>query len=604
MIEATLLVLLGFLTASLLALIIAPAFWGRAVRLTTTRIRNSLPMTEAEIRAEKDQMRAKYAVRVHQLEKAIDDARLKAARQQIELNRRDAQLQELDGRREKLQDDLQENKNARRVLDETINKRLPVLEQRLFEAGQMLNTRDRDLTTLRQAHADVEMALEEAKTINLQQNEELEYLRKTLNVRQETDRQRLTQFGVDSDGALYNEVMLLRERNREQARVIETLRQQATTALDAVTGRGAQSDGLAQPGHDAAALSQRSGLAQLDALREFAQDQAARIEDLTQQLQSALASGQTASENNDGLMKQMRAIQAKAAGLQDELERVKAERDALHGVVKQQGDGASAGKLRGSSHLLAKIDGLERQLEHERALSQRLRLELTATHERTANQAQAFRDQVRHQSSGTASRRAKGPGGPARRVDRASAYARLQDDLVRLKRRSAALGADGAGIAPGAAVNDGAPVARTGHRTVMQNVGATGTRGGDGSAAELASMDAGGGAAVRGGSLASALHGMAQTPGDGGRMVEADVEAGRGLAAAPSAVTVNQGASQASTDGAPVPAPVDTVRADEGGAHTGTATSTPTAVNEGASSNAGSTAGGRTKLLERLRSYN
>ena len=48
------LVALGFLVAALLALLIAPAFWSRAVKLTTRRIKETLPISDAEVQADKN----------------------------------------------------------------------------------------------------------------------------------------------------------------------------------------------------------------------------------------------------------------------------------------------------------------------------------------------------------------------------------------------------------------------------------------------------------------------------------------------------------------------------------------------------------------------
>lgn len=60
---------LGFLAAVLLAIAIAPAFWRRAVRLTKRRIEAATPVTLAEFRADKDKLRAEFAItlRKHQL---------------------------------------------------------------------------------------------------------------------------------------------------------------------------------------------------------------------------------------------------------------------------------------------------------------------------------------------------------------------------------------------------------------------------------------------------------------------------------------------------------------------------------------------------------
>lgn len=60
---------LGFLAAVLLAIAIGPAFWRRAVRLTKRRIEAATPVTLAEFRADKDKLRAEFAItlRKHQL---------------------------------------------------------------------------------------------------------------------------------------------------------------------------------------------------------------------------------------------------------------------------------------------------------------------------------------------------------------------------------------------------------------------------------------------------------------------------------------------------------------------------------------------------------
>ena len=64
-IQYIMLVSLGFLIASLITLLLAPIFWQRAVRLTSNRLRQALPLSEQEILADKDHLRARYAIRVH-----------------------------------------------------------------------------------------------------------------------------------------------------------------------------------------------------------------------------------------------------------------------------------------------------------------------------------------------------------------------------------------------------------------------------------------------------------------------------------------------------------------------------------------------------------
>ncbi len=74
---------LGLLTAGLIAFLVAPAIWRRAMRLTRARIEATLPMTRGEIAAGKDHLRARFAVANRRLE--IDAERLndKLARERI-----------------------------------------------------------------------------------------------------------------------------------------------------------------------------------------------------------------------------------------------------------------------------------------------------------------------------------------------------------------------------------------------------------------------------------------------------------------------------------------------------------------------------------------
>ncbi|WDR04950.1 hypothetical protein PSQ90_11645 [Devosia rhodophyticola] len=72
---------LGLLIAGLVALIIMPAVWKRAVRLTKRRIEAATPITLAEFRADKDQLRAEFALATRRLEMTIETLRARLAAQ-------------------------------------------------------------------------------------------------------------------------------------------------------------------------------------------------------------------------------------------------------------------------------------------------------------------------------------------------------------------------------------------------------------------------------------------------------------------------------------------------------------------------------------------
>ena len=79
---------LGLLIASLVALAIMPAVWRRAVRLTKKRIEAATPITMAEFRADKDQLRAEFALSTRRLEMNVEALRRRLSEQLRDINRK------------------------------------------------------------------------------------------------------------------------------------------------------------------------------------------------------------------------------------------------------------------------------------------------------------------------------------------------------------------------------------------------------------------------------------------------------------------------------------------------------------------------------------
>ena len=71
MIEYVLVFLAGLLTAAILWLMLLPAFWRRAVRLTRQDIERHLPLSSNEIAAEQDRLRAQNAVTLGQMQQSL-----------------------------------------------------------------------------------------------------------------------------------------------------------------------------------------------------------------------------------------------------------------------------------------------------------------------------------------------------------------------------------------------------------------------------------------------------------------------------------------------------------------------------------------------------
>ncbi|MGU3492880.1 hypothetical protein ACLBXM_02455 [Xanthobacteraceae bacterium A53D] len=80
MIEQIMFFALGLLSATLVALLVLPAVWHRAVRLTTRRVEAAVPVSIFEIQADKDQQRAAYALSQRRLELQLEQTRARIMR--------------------------------------------------------------------------------------------------------------------------------------------------------------------------------------------------------------------------------------------------------------------------------------------------------------------------------------------------------------------------------------------------------------------------------------------------------------------------------------------------------------------------------------------
>ncbi|MDX2263746.1 MAG: hypothetical protein NW215_02065 [Hyphomicrobiales bacterium] len=138
MIQYVMLVALGFFLACFLMVLVAPSFWSRAVRLTRRRIESTMPLTLSEIEADKDQLRAAFAVKIRRLESALGKAREKSAHQLVELSRQQMAATALRDEIAALERSLDERRNAASVFEVTIKKRFPELEGALAAAQAAL----------------------------------------------------------------------------------------------------------------------------------------------------------------------------------------------------------------------------------------------------------------------------------------------------------------------------------------------------------------------------------------------------------------------------------------------------------------------------------
>ena len=88
MIEPIMYLAIGFLVSMLFGLMIVPLVHNRAVRLTTRRLEAATPLSMAEIQADKDQLRAEFAMSARRLEMDVEQLKNKTTSQLAELGKK------------------------------------------------------------------------------------------------------------------------------------------------------------------------------------------------------------------------------------------------------------------------------------------------------------------------------------------------------------------------------------------------------------------------------------------------------------------------------------------------------------------------------------
>ena len=130
---------LGALATALLTLIILPAVWKRAVRLTKRRIEAATPVRMAEFRADKDQLRAEFALSTRRLEMTIDTLRGRLAEQLGDVNQKRSDLAALLAERDKHISIVQEMESR----EADLRSRVIELEREGADLAQQLRHRER-----------------------------------------------------------------------------------------------------------------------------------------------------------------------------------------------------------------------------------------------------------------------------------------------------------------------------------------------------------------------------------------------------------------------------------------------------------------------------
>lgn len=406
-IEAVMLVLLGFSIAGLLVFLTAPIYRNRATRLAVDELRRSVPLTEAEIRADKDRLRAEFAIKIHRLEAKAEENALAAAGHMVELNRRDAKITALEDEAGRMRTFLDEHENARRVLEQTITERLPRVEHRLSEAKKLLFQRDRELAHLTDASHKQAQALEEAKQINAQQRDEIHRLNATIATRAARNRAALVDPKFEGEVALRAEIESLRAKTRDQSNLITRLQGVMTTA-------GVSEDRLSQMSSENAGATGNSADYETEITR-LRKD----LSDAEMALRSVRSAAEAGKEGQSAMERELQELKALKQDQSAEIAKLKASLS----VFQSNADDDKA-VLESKIALKARLGALQAKADEQVTTIQTLRAEIAAANDKLARQAAHYMDELRRLGAGTLP-----ASGPHRRSSYESKHASFTDKI-------------------------------------------------------------------------------------------------------------------------------------------------------------------------------
>jgi chromosome segregation ATPase len=219
---------LGFLCAGFLALMVAPAIWRRAVALTRKRIEASIPLTQTEIQADKDRIRAEYAMSTRRLEMSVKALREKTAEQLVEINRGHEALKGLAVERTDKNQALSELGAKNEALRQREGE-LQQLSDRLRETERKLEKRALELEKLEQMYDDASFSSSSRQIELVARESELQKLASDISLlrgqRKEADR-RNQEIAAESKAAreaLKAETKKTAELDKKLERLLATL---------------------------------------------------------------------------------------------------------------------------------------------------------------------------------------------------------------------------------------------------------------------------------------------------------------------------------------------------------------------------------------------
>jgi chromosome segregation ATPase len=254
---------LGFLSAALLATLIAPAIYRRIVAYTEKRLRATMPISPQEVRAQKDMARALYAAENARTRQELETEREKALSQSLKTDtisqdagrmlaeNRDIKMHleemtveagDLRSKARKFEDNAQKLKTRLDASEETVKARATEIGNLNKRIGKVT----RELDDLKIAASARDLEIEQARQKTATWRKEKETITKELEEASSKNREAANHMSRESRKIIRLEEQLAKEvaRNADNENTLERRTQEITRLKERLTAVSGQSNDM------------------------------------------------------------------------------------------------------------------------------------------------------------------------------------------------------------------------------------------------------------------------------------------------------------------------------------------------------------------------
>ena len=321
---------LGFCVSALLALILSPAIYRRVVTLTERRMRATVALTSAEVRAEKDAARAVFAADYSRLNENLKRERLKGSELAVE--------------RERLAHDLRDSRTALQGLEKAIagmkeegaalraeldghRERSAALQDSLREAEKIGGLKDQYIQDVTSRAEALENSVAEARIDAASRDAHAEALKSRINVLR--DERAMLRESAKSAEQRARDLAIRLEREEHRCRALDeklTLKMTELSDSESALERSrreldrlrADADGDEGPRDAAVVVPIKDDAQVLKQARKDLEESRSEIEDLQRRLQDERT---RADADRTKARAAILALEGELAGLREPLRR-------------------------------------------------------------------------------------------------------------------------------------------------------------------------------------------------------------------------------------------------------------------------------------------